>query len=47
VIIGNASSVVVGSGVFVGRGKGFVPLDNPSAPDKARYAAVHGLSYCH
>jgi hypothetical protein len=46
VIIGNASSVVVGSGVFVGRGKGFVPLDNPSAPDKARCAIVDGLSYC-
>jgi hypothetical protein len=46
VIIGNASSVVVGSGVFVGRDKGFVPLDNPSAPDKARCAIVDGLSYC-
>src|ERR1700716_4607292 len=36
VIIGNKSSVIVGQGVFVGHGKGVVPLDNPSAPEKAR-----------
>src|SRR4051794_10861823 len=35
IIIGNKSSVVVGQGVFVGKGKGVVPLDNPSAPNKA------------
>jgi len=28
VIIGNKSSVIVGQGVFVGQGKGVVPLDN-------------------
>ena len=32
VIIGNKSSVIVGQGVFVGQGKGVVPLDNPGAP---------------
>src|SRR5665213_3798742 len=40
VIIGNKSSVVVGPGVFVGGqgkdGKGVVPLDNPSSPNKLR-----------
>src|SRR3954470_13658253 len=36
IIIGNKSSVVVGQGVFVGKGRGVVPLDNPSAPNKAR-----------
>src|SRR5438874_11544386 len=30
VIIGNRSSVVVGQGVFVGQGKGVVPMENPS-----------------
>jgi hypothetical protein len=47
VIIGNKSSVVVGSGVFVGKGKGVVPMDNPSAPNKARCAVLDGLSYCY
>lgn len=36
VIIGNKSPVIVGQGLFVGQGKGVVPLNNPSAPDKAR-----------
>ncbi len=32
VIVGNKSSVVVGPGVFVGQGKGVVPMENPSDP---------------
>jgi hypothetical protein len=47
VIIGNKSSVVVGPGVFVGKGKGVVPLDNPSAPNKARCSVLDGVSYCY
>jgi hypothetical protein len=47
VIIGNKSSVVVGPGVFVGQGKGIVPLDNPNAPNKTRCAVLDGASYCY
>ena len=47
VIIGNKQSVVVGQGVFVGSGKGSVPLDNPSAPNKARCTVLDGVSYCY
>jgi hypothetical protein len=47
VIIGNKSSVIVGQGVFVGQGKGVVPLDNPSAPEKARCPMLDGVSYCY
>ena len=47
VIIGNKSSVVVGQGVFVGQGKGVVPLDNPNAPNKSRCAVLDGASYCY
>jgi hypothetical protein len=47
VIIGNKSSVVVGPGVFVGQGKGMVPLDNPNAPNKTRCAVLDGASYCY
>ena len=47
VIIGNKSSVKVGPGVFVGQGKGTVPLDDPSAPNKARCAILDGVSYCY
>ena len=47
VIIGNKSSVHVGQGVFVGQGKGVVPLDNPSAPNKMRCATLDGASYCN
>jgi hypothetical protein len=47
VIIGNKSSVIVGQGVFVGQGKGMVPLDNPSAPNKTRCAVLDGASYCY
>ena len=47
VIIGNKSSVIVGQGVFVGQGKGVVPLDNPNAPNKTRCAVLDGVSYCY
>jgi hypothetical protein len=47
VIIGNKSSVIVGQGVFVGQGKGVVPLDNPNAPNKTRCAVLDGVSYCN
>jgi hypothetical protein len=44
VIIGNKASVQVGPGVFVGQGKGMVPLDDPS---KARCVTLDELSYCN
>ena len=47
VIIGNKSSVIVGQGVFVGKGGGVVPLDNPNAPNKTRCAILDGVSYCY
>ena len=47
VIIGNKSSVRVGAGVFVGQGKGVVPLDDPNAPNKTRCAILDGVSYCY
>ncbi len=47
VIVGNKSSVVVGQGVFVGQGKGVVPMDNPSSPNKLRCAVLDGVSYCY
>jgi hypothetical protein len=47
VIIGNRSSVHVGQGVFVGQGKGVVPLDDPNAPNKTRCAVLDGMSYCY
>jgi hypothetical protein len=46
VIIGNKSSVHVGQGVFVGQGKGVVPLDDPNAPNQTRCAVLDGMSYC-
>ena len=48
VIIGNKSSVVIGPGVFAGSGsgKGMVPMENPSAPGKARCPILDGVSYC-
>jgi hypothetical protein len=46
VIIGNKSSLRVGPGVFVGTGKGTMPLDDPNAPNKTRCAIVDGVSYC-
>jgi hypothetical protein len=47
VIIGNKSSVVVGQGVFVGKGKGVVPMENPSDPRRARCPVLDGVSYCY
>ena len=47
VVIGNKSSVQVGQGVFVGHGKGSVPLDDPNAPNKTRCAILDGVSYCY
>jgi hypothetical protein len=47
VIIGNKSSVIVGPGVFVGKGNGVVPMDNPSAPNKAGCPVLDGVSYCY
>jgi hypothetical protein len=47
VIIGNKSSVIVGQGVFIGQGKGVVPLENPSAPERARCPVLDGVSYCY
>ena len=45
--IGHKQSVRVGQGVFVGQGKGVVPLDDPNAPNKIRCAVLNGVSYCH
>ena len=47
VIIGNKSSVVIGPGVFAGQGKGMVPMENPSAPERARCPVLDGVSYCY
>src|SRR3981189_3137283 len=47
VIIGNKSSVVVGQGVFVGKGKGVVPMETPSDPRRARCPVLDGVSYCY
>src|SRR5258708_13543921 len=43
VIIGNKSSVIVGQGVFVGHGKGSVPLENPGAPARSRCPILHAM----
>jgi hypothetical protein len=47
VIIGNKASVHIGPGVFVGKGNGMVPMDDPNAPNKTRCAIVDGVSYCY
>ena len=47
VIIGNKSSVVVGKGVFVGKGNGVVPMQNPSDPNRARCPVLDGVAYCY
>ncbi|RXT39376.1 hypothetical protein [Bradyrhizobium betae] len=47
VIIGNKSSVHIGPGVFVGQGKGMVPMDDPNAPNKRQCAILDGVSYCY
>ena len=45
VIVGNKSSVIVGQGVFVGQGKGAVPMENPSDPRRARCPVLEGVAY--
>jgi hypothetical protein len=47
VIVGNKSSVAVGQGVFVGKGKGVVPMENPSDPARARCPVLDGVPYCY
>lgn len=47
VIVGHKPSVIVGPGVFVGKGNGVVPMENPSAPNKARCPVLDGVSYCY
>jgi hypothetical protein len=47
VIIGNRPSVQVGPGVFVGKGDGMVPLDNPNGRFKKQCAELSGVSYCY
>ena len=44
VVIGNKSSVTIGPGVFVGQGKGMVPLEDPS---KARCVILDDVTYCN
>ena len=44
VVIGNKSSVTIGPGVFVGQGKGMVPLDDPN---KRRCVTLDDVSYCN
>lgn len=44
VIIGHKDSVRVGPGVFVGQGKGMVPLDDPG---KARCVTLDDVPYCN
>lgn len=46
VIIGNKPSIQVGQGVFVGRGRGVVPLDDPNTTNKRQCAVLDGVSYC-
>jgi hypothetical protein len=46
VIVGKKSSVIVGQGVFVGQGKGVVPMENPSDPRRARCPVLDGVAYC-
>jgi hypothetical protein len=46
VMIGNRSSVIVGQGVFVGKGNGVVPMENPSDPSRARCPVLDGVAYC-
>lgn len=45
--IGHKDSVRVGPGVFVGQGRGSVPLDDPNAPNKRNCAILDGVPYCH
>jgi 2-polyprenyl-6-methoxyphenol hydroxylase-like FAD-dependent oxidoreductase len=45
VVVGNKSSVIVGQGVFVGHGKGSVPMENPAA--QTRCPVLDGVAYCY
>jgi len=45
VIVGNKSSVIIGQGVFVGKGKGSVPMENPAA--QTRCPVLDGVAYCY
>ena len=47
VIVGNRSSVRVGQSVFVGKGSGVVPMENPSDPRRARCPVLDGVAYCY
>jgi hypothetical protein len=47
VIVGNRSSVRVGQGVFVGKGNGIVPMENPSDARRARCPVLDGVPYCN
>jgi hypothetical protein len=47
VIVGDRSSVRVGPGVFVGKGNGVVPMENPSDPRRARCPVLDGVAYCY
>ena len=44
VIIGNKSSVAIGPGVYVGQGKGVVPLDDPN---KTPCVRLDDVPYCN
>ena len=47
VIVGNRSSVVVGQGVFAGKGNGVAPMQNPSDPKRSRCPVLDGVAYCY
>jgi hypothetical protein len=47
VIVGNRSSVRIGQGVFVGKGSGVVPMEDPSDPRRARCPVLDGVPYCY
>ena len=47
VIVGHGPSVTVGPGVFVGKGNGMVPMENPSDPRRARCPVLDGVAYCY
>jgi len=47
VIVGHKPSVVIGQGVFVGKGKGVVPMENPGDPRRARCPMLDGVAYCY
>jgi hypothetical protein len=47
VIVGNRSSVRIGQGVFIGKGSGVVPMEDPSDPRRARCPVLDGVPYCY